>query len=224
MNKRFILIAVFLLIIKFSNAQTSAGSQTLGLYLGFSSNTYTNIPVGADAANGPAFTGKNSNFSFGPSYSYFVANDLDIGASIGLGSSTETNADNNFGYPLKYTNYQASGMLYARKYFLLKSKFGIRTGPYVAYSKSTANGYYVPAENIDNSHSDSRDFTAGIKFELVYYPSPKLGISANLASLQYEHSTSTGGFQLNQSSNGFSFNGATSGLLLSVFYVFGGKG
>jgi len=224
MNKRFILIAVFLLIIKFSNAQTSKGSQTVGFYLGFQSNSSTYVPVGTDTTNGPSFTGKNNNFSFGPNYSYFVADGLDIGASIGLVSSTETNSDNNFGYPVRYTNHQASAMLYARKYFLLKNKFGIRTGPYVGYDKQSVKSYDGPSENFYSYNYSSNDFNAGFKLELVYYPSPKLGFSANLANIQYQHSTSKGSNQLNQNGDGFSFNGAISGLQISMFYVFGGKG
>jgi hypothetical protein len=224
MNKPFIIIAAFLLAAQFSNAQTSKGDQTLGLYFGLQTISITNTPGYSSASIGPAFKETNSSFSFGPSYSHFVADNVDIGASIGLSSTTDKNADNNFGYPLSYTVYQASAQVYARKYFLLKNKFGIRTGPYMGYEKQSVREHYVAAEDFNNNNSDSHSLYAEVRLELVYYPSPKLGFSVNLANIGYEHSIATEGFQLNQNSDSLFFNGGTSNLQFSMFYVFGGKG
>jgi len=224
MNKFLILIAAFLFSIQFSNAQTSAGSQTVGFNLGFGSAKSTETPGPQQAGIGSAFIERNHSFNFGPAYSYFIANDLDIGAAIDLMSVTETNEPNNFGYPLKYYNHQASGTVYARKYFLFKNKFGIRTGPFISYGKSTYNYTYDPAQNYNANNSTSRNLDVGLKVEMVYYTSKKLGFAATLANLQYSHATSQGWYQLNQSSDQFSFYSGTSAIYISMFYTFGGKG
>jgi hypothetical protein len=59
---------------------------------------------------------------------------------------------------------------------------------------------------------------------MVYFASKKLGFSATLANLQYEHYLSAGGNQLNQNGNGISLYSGTAALQLSMFYMFGGKG
>jgi len=225
MNKLLILIAAFLLIIQFSNAQTSAGTQTLGVNLGFSFSKTNEMPNTQNAATGSPFIEKYTTLSFGPSYSYFIANDLDLGASLGIASDLETNSDNNFGYPLKYTNNDFGGTIYIRKYFLYKSKFGIRTGPYISYDKSSYNYIYPSAQNSPGYNNHSNNLSAGIKLDLVYYASKKIGFSATLANLAYNHSSSNGGYyQLNQNGNGISLYTGTSALQISMFYVFGGKG
>jgi hypothetical protein len=224
MNKLLILITAFLLTIQFSNAQTSAGTQTLGFNLGFGSGKTNEIPGIQETGIGSSFVEHYNNFSFGPACSYFIADGIDIGVDLNFMSNTETNSDNNFGYPLKYHNYQVSGILYARKYFLYKNTFGIRTGPYIGYGKETTNYSYPSGENLNDNNYNSHNVNAGIKLEMVYYASKKLAFAATLANLQYEHYTSAGGNQLNQNGNSISLYTGTSALQISMFYVFGGKG
>ncbi|WP_295675997.1 hypothetical protein [uncultured Mucilaginibacter sp.] len=220
MNKLLILIAVFLLTIQFSNAQTEKGNQTLGFNFGFNTGKATEIPGPQSASLGSTFVEKNNYFSLGPNYSYFIANNLDLSVALDFMSNKETNSDNNFGYPLKYTNYQFDAMLYARKYFLYKNKFGIRTGPYIGYGKSTTKYTYTPS---DNNNNNSHNIYAGFKLDMVYYASKKLGFSATLANLQYQRYTSKSGY-LGQDGNGISLYTGTSALQVSMFYTFGGKG
>ena len=224
MNKLLILIAAFFLATQFSNAQTGKGSQTLGFNLGFSAGKTNEIPGIQETNIGSSFVERDNNFNFGPAYSYFIANGIDVGVNLSLMSNTETNSDNNFGYPLKYYNYQVSGTLYARKYFLYKNKFGIRTGPYISYGKETTNYNYTPAENFNDNNYNSHNVTAGIRLDMVYYASKKLGFAATLANLQYEHYISAGGNQLNQNDNSVSFYSGTTALQISMFFVFGTKG
>jgi hypothetical protein len=173
---------------------------------------------------GSSFIERDHNFNFGPAYSYFIADNIDIGVALNFTSITETNSPNDFGSPLKYHDYQATAIVYARKYFLLKNKFGIRTGPYISYEKATANFTYPSDENFNDNNSNSHSINAGLKLEMVYYASKKLGFSATLANLQYTHTVSGGGYQLNQNSDSFSFNSGTSAIYISMFYSFGGKG
>lgn len=224
MNKLLILIAAFLMIIQFSNAQTEKGSQTLGFNFGFNSSKINEIPVGQDAANGSSFVTRYDNFNFGPSYSFFTANGVDAGIMLNFMSITQTASANNFGSPTRYNDYEASGTLFVRKYFLFKNKFGIRTGPYLSYGKSTYSYIYPPSQNIINQKNNSNNMIAGADLAMVYYATKNIGFAATLANLQYNHSTSRGGYQLNQNANSISFYTGTSALQISMFYIFGGKG
>jgi len=224
MNKFLALMVAFLFAAAFSNAQTTTGSQTLGVSFGIQESKATNMPAGQNTTVGPAFNGKVNNYSFGPSYSFFVANNLDLGVALTFSSLTQTDDNNNFGYPLRYTDYQFNSILYLRKYFLFQNKFGVRVGPYIEYGKSSINYYYSLTDNTNNSIYNNHNADAGIQLELVYIPTKRFGFSANLANLQYEHSTSTGTSELNQNANSLSFYGGTSALQFSVFYIFGGKG
>ncbi|MBB3059039.1 hypothetical protein [Mucilaginibacter gotjawali] len=224
MNKILILITAFLLTIQFSNAQTEKGSQTLGFNFGFGVGKTNESPGAQQTGDGSPFVLRNNNFTFGPLYSYFIANGIDISLALNFASISQTTSDNNFGYPVNYHDYQFSGTLYARKYLLYKNKFGIRTGPYISYGKGTTNFTYPPGDNFNDNSYTSHNLTAGVKLEMVYYASKKFGFAATLANLQYEHYNSAGGNQLNQNGNNVSFYTGTTALQVSMFYTFGGKG
>ncbi len=81
MNKNLIVCAALLFAFKISYAQTEKGTQTLGLDFGASrstSNQTINTANNSAESVGSAIT----NFTFGPNYSYFIADKLDIGAAL----------------------------------------------------------------------------------------------------------------------------------------------
>jgi hypothetical protein len=82
MKKTFVLIAALLLASVISHAQTEKGNQTLGLNLGFSSQTSTGINVNPFDHSATDAGNKSTSFNTGPVYSYFIANKLDIGAAF----------------------------------------------------------------------------------------------------------------------------------------------
>ena len=120
------------------NAQTQKGNQLLGgsIFFSTSKNTndyFVNPDYQYNVSNERKFTG----FSIGPSYSYFVANNLDLGVNAGYNTSKITytypsgNINNQPG-EAKTNGYSAS--VYLRKYYLYNNKIGIRTGPFAQYS------------------------------------------------------------------------------------------
>jgi hypothetical protein len=223
MKKIFVLLAAFLAAIQFSKAQTEKGTQTLGTNFGFN---YTN--VNQDATGLPTVNTKTGNFNIGPVYSYFVKDNLEIGASLSYASSREnyyTSTGNvaNTNYPLKQTSDNYSASIFIRKYFMYKNTVGFRTGGYIGYSAGNVNSYYPPDNVAYNYSNKSTYYSAGANLDLVYYPSKKIGLSATLLNLEYYHYKSNAATQGYGSADNLTFNLVDNGLALSVFYVFGAK-
>ncbi|WP_114940426.1 hypothetical protein [Mucilaginibacter endophyticus] len=216
MKKILIVIPVLLLVFQISKAQTEKGSQTIGTDLLFlhqkSSQNYV-VPGG-----GPYNSDfKVTNFNFGPTYSYFIADKLDIGLSANYGYTKQDN--NNSSYSSNQTSHQYRASLFMRKYFMFGDKLGLRAGPYLGYSRSDFKS--IDAGNVTKNKTDN--YSVGANMALVYYPVKKLGVSAMLANVSYQHSKlkdDTG--QIGSGDNVF-FNLINDGLSLSVFYTFGGK-
>jgi len=226
MNKFLILMVALVCIFKFSNAQTEKGNQTAGLNLSFSGSQYdenyfdnSNFATRHDKM-------KNSNFTLGPLYSYFIADGVDVGASFSLRSYTnssmpiEENLTGNKNYNKSYDL-----IVYARKYFLYANKIGVRTGPYIGYNWANQGyGYTDNMPDANTSDSKSHGYEAGATLEAVFFPSKRFGISAMIANLQYEHFTgkTIQGAAIDRTNgNNVSLSFINSGLGLSVFYVFG---
>ncbi len=223
MKKIFVLLAAFLAAIQFSKAQTEKGTQTLGTNFGFN---YTN--VNGDANSLATDNTKTTNFNIGPSYSYFIKDNLEIGASLSY-ASTKTAYDDliepltNSNYPLTQTADTYSASLFIRKYFLYKNRIGFRTGAYIGYSAGDAKSNYPNSDVIYNYNNKTTYYSAGGNLDLVYYPTKKIGLSATLLNLEYYHYKSNATTQGYGSADSFTFNLVDNGVALSVFYVLGAK-
>ena len=222
MKKLVILFAVFLFACTASQAQTSKGDQTLGVNLGFSSLSSNqtspdqNIITGNDVNSG-----KITEIGIGPSYSYFIANKLDIGASLNY---SYYNANNIFNGTLsKQTNYGYSSEIFLRKYFMYTEKFGIRTGAFITYDWQQQKMTYPQNDDIPNSKNTTNDYGAALDLQLVYFPTKHLGFSATLADLSYNHYKTNSGAQGDNSGDNVVFNYMSDGLSASIFYIFGNK-
>jgi len=224
MNKSFIFIAALLFIFQVSRAQTEKGAQTLGADIQILSSTNTTVSTSPGVLSSYTTTTKNTNFNLGPNYSYFIANQLDIAASLNYASAVNNNTDNlNSFNPSKQHSTGYGAKLSLRKYFMYTDKFGIRTGPFIDYSKTNETDTYSGASAIDNSTNKTDNFNAGVNLAVVYYPSKRLGVSASLASLNYNHYKTDSGNQGHSSGDDVNFNFINDGLSLSIFYVFGKK-
>jgi hypothetical protein len=227
MKKIAILIPFFLLTILAVNAQTQQGTQNLGLSLGFysSSGSYS-YQYGTPTVYQPV-TVKTTGFSTLPNYSYFIANNLDLGVSVGFGTETDKSNDltNNIVSTQHTKNY--SGSLYLRKYYLYNNKVGIRTGPYLFYQYSNSDASYSNIDQGSNTYN-GKYFQGGINADFVYYPTSKIGLAVNLGSLYYSHITTNSRQQntsanvgQNASSNSVNLQLLNNNLTLSAFYAFG---
>ena len=223
MNKNLIVCAVLLLAFKISYAQTEKGTQTLGLDFGASRSTSNQTSANVFEYFGSATT----NFTIGPNYSYFIADKLDIGAALSYQTTaqtyTVTNVDANGGYPTKYNNKNFDASVYIRKYYMYKNMIGFRTGAYFMYGYGTNKTTYIGTYAASGSSGASHNYDAQLRLDLVYYPSKRLGVSANIANAGYSWYKANGVNQANTSGDSANVNFISDGLQLSVFYVFGGK-
>jgi hypothetical protein len=224
MNKKFYLLLILSIASLAGRAQTQKGNQLLGGSLSLSTATGTNTEYSSVPGSKPdVFNDKMNSFSIGPSYSYFLANNLDLGASIEYSSNKQT-----FTLPNVATQTQDQlGMnysVYLRKYYLFENKIGFRVGPFAGYrySKSSAG---TDNTSLGLEEAKEKFFNAGIGFDLVYFPTRKLGLAAGLGSLSYSHEVYTEsdnrGVLREEKDNGFGLNLASNNLTLSVFFAFG---
>src|ERR1700750_987713 len=105
MKKTMILVAAVLLAATATYAQTEKGTQNLGINLGFSYNKNSQLNIYPNDGTPQSLETKSTHFSFGPSYSYFIANDLDLGANLSFDNTHMTNVSNNDGYPTKTSSH-----------------------------------------------------------------------------------------------------------------------
>ncbi|MDB5015496.1 MAG: hypothetical protein JWQ84_328 [Mucilaginibacter sp.] len=218
MNKHFILIAALLLGSQISKAQTSQGNQTLGFNFSFYYNNINSVIINPADQSVTNISSRTNIFNIGPSYSYFIADKLDLGASLCYSSTSISSTPSNYG-PGTQHNDTYSGSIYLRKYFLYANKIGIRTGPYLSYSTGSSNYIFVgsPADM-----SKTNDYGAGVNLALVYFPSKQISVSAMVANLGYDHYTANNYNRGSDNENSVNFSFVNS-LNLSVSYVFGNK-
>ncbi|WP_214071502.1 outer membrane beta-barrel protein [Mucilaginibacter sp. dw_454] len=217
MKKIIGLCAALLCAYQISNAQTQKGNQNLSLTLGYThidgSNTST---VSGLMING----NKDTYLSIAPGYSFFVSDGLEFGGSLSYNHQNQTTTNDGInGYYMNETksdNYGAS--LFLKKYVLYQNKVGFRAGPYIGYmyGKNTTNGF---PDNGGYGTSNTNSYSAGATFDLVFYPTSRLGLAANLANLGYTHAKGDG--ITSSKTNSFNFNFINSGLYLSLFWVLG---
>ncbi|WP_454803652.1 hypothetical protein [Mucilaginibacter phyllosphaerae] len=216
MYKKLLMVCVSVITIQTVKAQTEKGSQMLGA--SFSIMTLSSDSKSFDSGSstyGPNYHGNVNRYAVTPNYSYFIADKLDLGVSVGY-LYNHQKYDNGQLYNInayKERGYNAS--LYLRKYFLYDNKVGVRTGPYLSYQRSNITQSYN--ENADNVNK-SNQYTGGVGLDFVYFPVKRLGLSAVMGNLNYSRQTYTGSTE--GSSNNFNLAFANS-LILSVNYVFG---
>jgi len=219
MKKIAISITIFLMALQAANAQTQKGNQNLGISLGFYSSNSNYNYLNIDPSSSQFVNSKTTGFSAYPNYSYFIANNLDLGASIGFGHETDRSSDRMSGNGSEQTYKNYFGSIFLRKYFLYNNKIGIRSGPYFSYQYSTSDVSTIPDNTQSNSHYNGRNYQGGISADFVFYPSSKIGLAANLANLYYAHTTWSNQSQ-SASSKAVNLQLLNNNLTLSAFYVF----
>lgn len=217
MKKHLIAIAALLFAYQISNAQTEKGTQNLGLNMSIG---YLKVNTLSGSGSPTGDSHKNTSFSIGPDYSFFIADNLDLGFSVSYSASKQeyTNVSPNI-----QESHGYSAGVYMRKYFLYDGKIGLRTGGHLNYGHDNTKYTATGTSSFYNYDSKSNSFAIGAGLELVAYPAKKLGISASLAGFNYAYAKQDAGTMGKTDLNSFNFSTASDGLTMSVFYVFGGK-
>jgi hypothetical protein len=220
MKKLSISIALCLLVLQAVNAQNQKGDQTLGLGLGFNANNESFNYLGNNQAVLDYTTSTSASISVNPNYSYFVANNLEVGISVGLGNGTYNNNDRTANLLTKETDKNYSGSVYLRKYILYKNKIGIRVGPYFTYQYFNTADIYTPGNIQPNYNFNGSNYHAGLIADFVYYPSKKIGLAVNMGNLSYNYGK-TNTVDQSTNTNGVNLQFLNNNLMFSAFYVFG---
>ncbi|MDB5029784.1 hypothetical protein [Mucilaginibacter sp.] len=224
MKKIICLCAAFFCAYQITNAQTQKGNQTLGLTLDYSHSSNTSSIINELSGVSTQGNNKYSSFNVGPSYGYFIANGSELGGGLSYFnakqsygtipySGDQSNSQNSNGYGVN---------VFFRKYVLYNNKFGFRVGPNVGYNRTKTTYTNSSFSAYNNGSSTSNGLSASGNFDLVYYPSNKLGFAATLASLNYYHNKTSGDINTGSNEN-FGLHFINSGLTLTAFLVFGGK-
>ena len=228
MKKVSILITVFLFAFLNSKAQTEKGAQTLGLNIGFSYDNSNNFTIYPTANSTSTLNTKTGSYNIGPTYSYFIADKLEIGGALSYSASkltyvAESYATTNDNYPTKEITNNFSGEVFIRKYFMYKNMIGFRTGGYLGYSNGNQTNTYTPTYAAYNYNSKTTYYSGGANLDLVYYPSKKIGVAATIANLEYYHYNANNTTQGHDNGDNVTFSFINNALSFSVFYVFGNK-
>lgn len=218
MKKNLILAVAFLFAVKLATAQTEKGTQNLGLNLSVAHQNLNGTELNTSDNSYNLTSNKQTQLSIGPSYSYFIANKLDLGVNLNYSHFT-ADASPNYS-PEKQTQNIFSGNIFLRKYFMCSDKFGFRAGPYAGYGYTKSDYAYSTYYPGELENSTEHGIYGGIKLDLVYYPAKHLGLSATLANAQYEHDKVKNGDLGSTSINNYSLALITNGVGVSVFYVF----
>jgi long-subunit fatty acid transport protein len=209
MYKKLLLAFVSIIAIQTAKAQTEKGSQMLGASFGFSTfSSDTKALNPNDNTYGSNVHGKTKSYNIAPSYSYFIADKLDLGVDVGFGSSNQKFSDIQ-----TQKSHSFNTSVYLRKYFLYDNKIGIRTGPFLSYESTDQEYSYNP---VIKNHYDI--YGGGIGLDFIYFPVKRLGLAARLGSANYFHQRSDENTQGTSNSFNLAF---VNSLSLSVNYVFG---
>lgn len=193
--KKNLTLILFLLIINITvKAQTQKGNQLLGGSVSFATSNGNNNYSDYNNSNyNYSSKSKMTSLGLGPVYSYFIADQLDLGVALGYGTSKTTfnysvSNPNYSALPYKISNPSYLGGIYLRKYFLYKQKVGIRTGPFAEYQKYKYNSEYLaPQATNYNNNQSGNSISTGLLLDFVYFPNNRFGVFANLGAVSYSH-------------------------------------
>lgn len=184
MKKNLLLIALLGGTATAAHAQTAipAGTVSLGGNVGYYRHTNSLQNVGA----GQTSEAVSSQFQIAPSVGYFVANNLAVGLSLGYTATknTYTSAFSTALSDLPSSVTFRSGA-YVQYYKMLTDQFGLVGTLGAGYQYNRITDIYGPAGNMSSAETKQKGYYASLTPGIVYFPIPKLGISATVGSLFY---------------------------------------
>lgn len=175
-----------------------AGTVSLGGNVGY----YQTENTQNSAFNAVAYPGQinysnsskslNRQFTLAPSVGYFVADNFAIGAMLEYTSQKQTASSSSTGgvvgvgsisFDMDPNTTLRLG-LYAQYYKMLGEQFGLVGTLNGGYQTSTS---YSLTNSLGMAELKGKGYYAGITPGIVFFPIPKLGISASVGGLSFNH-------------------------------------
>jgi hypothetical protein len=189
--KKPLLIALLAASAQLAQAQSiPAGTISLGGNIGYSRNTSKYSYAGSNNTINTTET-TTSQFSLAPSVGYFVADNLAIGLTIGYQSfnnpySTFTPAPSTVRAQLDPNTTFRIGA-FAQYYKMLSEQFGF-VGTLEGGRQSVREYKYTSNSSTALiSETKGSGYYAGLTPGIVFFPIPKLGLTASIGSLSFDH-------------------------------------
>ncbi|MBF9142895.1 hypothetical protein [Hymenobacter properus] len=200
--KKYLLLIGLLAAAKAGHAQSIAsGTVSLTGNIGYSRSTNTNTSGASFGAIGGVITRvsyttetTNSQFNTAVSGGYFVADNLAVGLNVGFSTSSSSQkitASSTIGPiptvlpSLKPNNLVQAGA-FVQYYNFFSEQFGVVGTLGGGYQHGKAYAYSSGITPEATSYS-SNGYYASLTPGIVFFPIPKIGISASIGSLGFSH-------------------------------------
>ena len=193
--KKYFLILLSVWAIQTSYSQTEKGKMFIGgqISLSGSSNSRLDTLFGS-SSNSVAFT-------FAPSFGYFIANNVAIGATVMFGTSNSTQNFINQGAggipSSKLTDKSTSLNLgfggFACYYINITDKLKAYFNGGINYTNSTSKYTNIYSNYPGNSSIDQpqiNTISLAVTPGLIYFITPKIGIETSFGNMSYSYSSS----------------------------------
>lgn len=219
MKKSFILTLLAITLSLGANAQISKGTFYVGGSLGFATSE-TKQKVGPTETT----TFESSSFNFMPSVGYFVADKTAVGLRASI-SSTENTIIASNGDKTINTRTPVRVGLFAERYFMIIPEFGFTAGVFADFITGSTKrevidgttGVSVSTEN------DLSGFSTGLTGGTIWFPTPHIGISAQVGILSFTTETETvknANPEVSATETGFNFDLSSMNLNFGFHYFF----
>lgn len=188
--KKLLLAAVLACIGSTAFAQTSQGTVVASGSLRY--YDYTNKTEDKLSST------DNRSFSIAPGIGYMIKESLEAGISFRITTSTNASSSTHldeWGGRELYSRSESKDNRFAispyvKKYFALSEKIAFTGEAYVSFSKG--NSHYeskiMEYSSTKSKYSNSA-FGLGIRPGITFFPTDKIGLSANFGYLGYSHTT-----------------------------------
>ncbi|MCB2380196.1 outer membrane beta-barrel protein [Hymenobacter sp. BT635] len=202
--KKIFLLALLAAGTEAVHAQSiAAGTISLGGTIGYSKST--DKTSSSFQGQNYSYETKSSEFRFSPSVGYFLNDNLALGLSLGYSSerrpyTTSSPSPNNPSREELDPTRTIQVGPYVQYYKMLSEQFGV-VGTLGGGYQSLKRYDYInngPMGGIQISEQKASGFYAGLTPGIIFFPVPKLGISASIGGLgydrlNYDYPTNTGG-------------------------------
>lgn len=167
-----------------------AGTVSLGGNIGYSRTSGTESST---SSTGTKYTSETSTsqFSLAPSVGYFVADNLAIGLTLSYQAYNKYYTTYTPAPPTVRAQRDPSTMFrigaYAQYYKMLSEQFGFVGTLGAGYQTQRDYTYTGNSSNSLISEAKASGYYAGLTPGIVFFPIPKLGLTASIGSLSLDH-------------------------------------